>query len=107
PSAASGRGSSPPPQTPPSGGRPSHTRRRTRAAARRPDGRPRSGWSPAFRRRAARRIHGASCAPTIPAETDRRLGSSSRRLPLAPELAEQVAHLGALERLAAVGPLVH
>src|SRR5439155_1591665 len=85
---------------------PTRTHRRTRAVATRAACTSRNASSPAVRRRGARRTRGASCAPPTPAETGRSRGSSSRRLPLAPELAEQGTHLGGLERLAALARVV-
>src|SRR5712671_369204 len=100
------RGSSPRPTDRPNRTGPTRTRRRTRAAARRAACSPRTESSPGARRRAACRTRGASCAPPIPGGTGRSPGNSSRRLPLAPELPEQGAHLGCLERLAVIARVV-
>src|SRR5438309_11739233 len=67
---------------------------------------PRTASWPGARRPGAWRTRGAWCAPAIPAGTGRSPGNRSRRLPPALELTEEVAHLGHLERLAAVARVV-
>src|SRR6185369_16392886 len=77
-----------------------------RAAATPAAGTPHTASSPACRRRAVCRTRAAWCAPRTPGETDRSRGSSSRGLPAAPQLAQQIADLGGLERFAAIAGVV-